>query len=262
MKLKSLLLEQQIEAEAKKLHNLLKKGEYDTPKTELYRGKGEKVTSVLEKTTKSNVTRAPRNTKEYLDDLIDIIYMDCYPQFPRRKKSRFATTIERYARSYGKFVYVIYPHKNALISSIDDDPFDTFHSIDMKVKNMDFDKLTEVIRDEYDEVSEQTIQIYKLIYEAVNENLKAGDVKRLGCLETIVDKVKGLRFNDMEIEDLNLAIASVFISLKKYFESMELGYPYETLKMGGEVIFQGKYIQAPLDVQQKMLEMRRSGELS
>lgn len=259
MRLKRILQEQQLESEAERLHSLLKDGPYYQPSVELYRGKERDVDKVLEKTTVSDKEREPRDTHAFLDEMLDVFFRDCYPQYPRRRESRFATEVKVYAKSYGDNLYIIYPHDNATLLCGEEDPLDIFSAIKTTLIGIDDQDIEPYLNGQL-EITDEAKEVVQFIDDAFNYNLKPGMAKQIGCLDGMIQALK--RQNEENFTD-PLAITpmhNALRSLKKYFDSLYLGQP----KAGeaGEVMFQGEYLQVPFEVQRKMLDMIHSGELN
>lgn len=253
MRLKPLLEEQDNRSvdyyvdQIRKLERLLDSGSYVLKTPYLYRGKNKRV-DVKKKTTVSDREREPVDTDKWLDNLIDVIYRDCYPNYPRRRESRFASTKLQNAKAYGSEVYVIIPDINATLLSCEEDPFVIFDEIRSVFKKVDEGFLLSYLDGEFP-TTDEVVEILKLAkkFYIDPESIDVGEIKKLGCLSGIL---KNLRYHQNELNADPLAIGRLlygFDTLNDYFESLSLGYPANK-ESGGEVMFQGEYLQVPLDV--------------
>lgn len=234
------LLEQEIDkaTEVQRLNRFVEQGDYYIPDVKLYRGKSDEINKILEKTTVSDIQRSPRDTEVWLDFLIDRIFTDCFPEYPRRRNSRFATVVKQSARSYGKYLYVIIPHKDAKLLSTKEDPLDVFHDITRLIETIGEDGLEKIKKNVEKEIKE----IVGLILGAFRGDIKTGVIKKHGCLDGIIKKLYDSKYESMDFRKLKAA----FQALRSYFNSLKLGDP--NLRSGGEVMFQGEYLQVPINI--------------
>lgn len=269
MRFKKLLLE---DSYIEKLERLLSKEKYNLKKPYIWRGRRDREEDVLEKETYG--VREPMNTRAYIDYFINEFTKECFPQFPRRRVSRFGATAKHYAENYGTHVYLIVPAKSAKISYMEEDSYSLLDDAALNIRNGRVNIWGNEPENYYDPrgedrmerigdlFSEKFVDLLKDIKKAYDRNIMKMDVNIIdyGCP---YDIAKGLVENSNNVpneqkEDKHIKraleeFAEGFFLLHKYFDEMEAGYPEPN---SGEVIYDGEYLQVHEELFEKYKERK------
>ena len=246
MKLKEILNESKEKKRVEKFREIIESDQWLLTEPYIYRGKhvDDNYPLISVKETSERITT--RDTAHFIDFIIDQIYVKCYPDFPRRRFSRFATTYSGDALIYGDDVFVVIPHKTATVSHLRFEPFDIFTDLNSRLQAIS-DDYYRYGRPELSYTDDVTDFIMFLIKIHDKGNLR-DDVPV--CLsDGLKSKIAKDRSMAGSVES-NKLLSEVYVfvsNLLKYFNSLKLGYPPHR-QMGREVIFKGKYIEVEQSV--------------
>ncbi len=245
------------------LKNQLNTGNWIVKEPLLYRGR-EWDGLMKVKDSERYEKREPRDTKLHYDYLIHHFTVNCYPNLPDRRKSRFALTHFGDTNIFGDETYVIFPHKDAKIAYSYMDPYDFI--VDMPKRKQGFIKglkpffkdgkeKTSLYKKYEDQISKEVKNLMSDLYDVYNGSEMP--LSRYGCPEEILEMLNNEldKFNGDEPGEIRKVISGlsnliwIFESVVlEYFEIFNTGYP-ENKDMGaGEVLYQGKYLQVHRDL--------------
>jgi len=247
---------------AEELKKQLNTGNWIVKKPLLYRGRGWDGLMKV-KDSERYEKREPRDTKRRYDYLIHHFTVNCYPNLPDRRKSRFALTHFGDTNIFGDETYVIFPHKDAKIAHSYMDPYDFM--VDLPKRKQGFGGLGPFFEEDkektslYKKYEDQISKEVKNLLSDLYDIYKGSEVplSHYGCPEKILEILNNEsdKFNKGEHEKLQKIVWGldnliwIFESVVlEYFEIFNNGYP-ENKDMGaGEVLYQGKYMQVHRDL--------------
>lgn len=254
------------------IDKFLKTGEFIFKEPYLYRGRTFDG-FVKEKNTESyDLPREPVDTGMEEDYIIHDYSVNCYPEHPDRRQARFATTSSDLAHDYGPNLYVIFPHKKAKISSNVEDAFQIFMDNQSYLENALKDFYTfgsgggvfkrGSFRDNEDEIDNDIQQLIEKLYKIYQMDAsKKPSLYEHGCpkqvLHKLVDHEKKFERKDKFLEEGFRNLKDYYSDLVlEYFTSYDLGYPEDKNSGGGEVVYQGKYLQVKYQAMNAYIKQR------
>lgn len=250
MRFKKLLKESEREEALEKLHEKLNTGKWIFRKPWIYRGtKSDE--SIKVKDVSSRKNRTPKDTDDFVDKLLHIIYEHCYSDYPKRQESIFATTSTGGAAFFGD-LFVIFPSKKAKISSRGGDPHDLFTNLEVKIneiRNLWESNSDEIVKYIKSLPKEEERKIYSItsFLSGLDMRFDHNDIPCPEHLDHYVDDFvtkhgNGLRTEPEGVQDLIHKSDHAALLLKKYFSNIDLNYPDQG-DYAGEVMIDGEYLQ-------------------
>lgn len=285
MKLKQLLLENDLDVAVEELKKELATNQWILADPILFRGKKTKGLSFEIKDTRAYRTRRkPRDLSNTLDYILKDFHTVCYPNYPERGKSTFTTPFKTDARLYGQHLYIVLPHRQAKVSYSIDDPYVYFDddydnyledivSIFFGQRSMIEDIKTwgkgEYLSNEFivllhrlkDIVKYQNSalsifgcpkEVYRMISEE-NRKFQLLDVMEL--TENMPESIqRSFRYAYRSQINAAFRLFQRFFEecLLKYFDNLKLGYPKDAKSAKGEVVIEGEYLLIKYDLWEEL----------
>lgn len=228
--------------DAKRFLEYMRSGDWITPQkkgTNLYRGTSRSVVVGVKEEYEGG--RDPVNTDKSTQHIVDTIAEIRYPDWPKRGKSRFASTFTSDAGRYGA-VHYVFPHKDSKIVSLTSDAYIGYFGGKMKddlirqrieeVNTHIKENLFEILREEFGNKVSNIVKAYYNVLSGKGLKLMKTVCEDIS-LEKQIELIKGIdekirekdRFSKMgfkvirDLEDIFYNLYQNFIgNLNEYFK--------------------------------------------
>lgn len=231
---KRLLREQGFSEEARELSEKL--SDYKTDEKNLiFRAENNVIDTWKEREIRKD--RKPRDTGEFTDAVVSELEDHIYTQYPKRSQSKFGVSKEYRSKlvMYADHNYIVFPHKQANIASLDMDSFTAY-----------FEDATQNISDasNRNRLHEENVDLPDMIekfFGIVNEPkpIEDTDMNWIGEnwkeLKEVATRKKDDR--DMNRDEVYIAyqLYMFMVNIERYFDDLEHG----TKPFSAEIIFDG-----------------------